>query len=201
MHRNWILDTAMLYVNKLLLPLEGFYYHQYNHSLEVMHRAIYLAEKEKLENNEIELLALAWLFHDSWFIIQYDNNEYIGAKIAKNYLKSILYPEESIAIIEQLITVTAPNKKPRNILEKIIKDADLDNLGRKDFFEQNQKMKQELETIKKIKLLNPDWTHASLALLKDYTFYTKTQQKERGETKIENRKILEKMIKNLDSDI
>jgi predicted RNA binding protein YcfA (HicA-like mRNA interferase family) len=41
----------------------------------------------------------------------------------------MLYPEEKIAIIERLILATDPNyTTPKDILEKIIKDADLDNL-------------------------------------------------------------------------
>jgi len=61
-------------------------------------------------------------------VIQYDNNENIGAKIAQNFLKTILYPEDKIKIIEHLILATAPEKEPKTLLEKIIKDADMDNL-------------------------------------------------------------------------
>jgi HD superfamily phosphodiesterase len=123
------IEKSMIYVNKLLLPLEWLYYHQYNHSLEVMKRCLYLWEKENVDKKNLEILALAWLFHDTGFVIQYDDNEYIWAKIAKNFLKSILYSEKKIKIIEKLILATNPNyTKPKNILEKIIKDADLDNL-------------------------------------------------------------------------
>ena len=191
--------NAKKYVNKLLLPLEWLYYHQYNHSLDVMERAVYLWLKEWATNEELEILWLAGLFHDTGFIIQYDDNEYIWAKIAKNYLKSILYPEEKIKIIERLILATKPSyKKPKDILEKIIKDADLDNLWRKDFFDKKEKLKQELETIKQIKLKEPDWDHASLDLLKEHQYYTKTEKQEREWQKIENRKILEEMLKKLD---
>jgi predicted RNA binding protein YcfA (HicA-like mRNA interferase family) len=41
----------------------------------------------------------------------------------------MLYPEDKILIIEKLILATDPNYKVKDdILEKIIKDADLDNL-------------------------------------------------------------------------
>jgi len=198
MKNNEIIFEAKKYVNKLLLPLEWLYYHQYNHSLEVMERSIYLWKKENLSQEELEILALAWLFHDTGFIIQYENNEYIWAKIARNYLRSNLYPEEKIEIIERLILATDPKyKDPIDILEKIIKDADLDNLWREDFFEKNNKMKKELETIKKIKLKDPEWDHASLVLLEEHKYYTESQKQEREWKKIENRKILEEMLKEL----
>ena len=199
MEKSTILLEAMRYVNKLLLPLEWLYYHQYNHSLDVMERCIYLWEKEQVPEENLEILALAWLFHDTGFVIQYDDNEYIWAKIARNYLRGLLYSEEKIVVIERLILATQPSyKDPKDILEKIIKDADLDNLWRDDFFDKKEKMKKELETIRNIKLKDPYWDHASLILLDEHKYYTKTQQKERVWKKIENRKLLEKMLKELE---
>ncbi len=199
MNKNSTILDAMNYVNKLLLPLEWLYYHQYNHSLEVMERAMYLWEKEGLSETDIEIVAIAWLFHDTGFVIEYDNNEVIGAKIAKNYLKSILYPESQIETVFRLILATQPSyKTPVDILEKIIKDADLDNLWREDFFEKNTKMKQEIETIKKIKMIEPTWVHASLKLIKEYQFYTPTQQKERWLRQLQNRRKLEEIIKEIE---
>ncbi len=96
------------YVNYLMLPLESLYYHQYDHALNVMERAIYLGTMEGCTPHEIELLSIAALFHDTGFVIQYEDNEQFGAKIAKNYLKTILYPEEYIAIVEQIILATQP---------------------------------------------------------------------------------------------
>jgi len=202
MKKTSALIKAMSYVNKLLVPLEWLYYHQYNHSLEVMHRAMYLWEKEKVSPEDIEILGLAGLFHDTGFVIQYDDNEYIWAKIAQNYLRTSLCPKKKIKTIERLILATKPSyTQPIDILEKIIKDADLDNLWRDDFFDKKDKMKQELETIRNIKMRDPDWDHGSLQLLKEHKYYTNTQKKERWEKKIENREILEKMLKDLDVDM
>lgn len=198
MEKNEIIKKAMRYVNKLLLPLEWLYYHQYNHSLEVMNRAIYLWEKEKVSNESLEILALAWLFHDTGFIIEYDSNEQFWAKIARNYLKTILYCSEKTKIIERLILATDPNyKEPKDLLEKIIKDSDLDNLWREDFFAQKDKMKHEIEVIKKIKINDPEWDHGSLMLLNEHKYYTETQNNERLPKKIENRKILEDFLSKI----
>jgi len=41
-----LIENAKKYVNKLLMPLENHYYHSYEHSIDVMTRAVYLAEKE-----------------------------------------------------------------------------------------------------------------------------------------------------------
>lgn len=193
-----LIENAKDYVNKLLLPLEDHYYHSYEHALDVMDRAVYLAKKEWLNKSDIEILAISWLFHDTWFVIQYDKNEPIWAKIAKNYLKWILYPDEKIDLIEKIILATAPSyKNPKNIYEEIIKDADMDNLWRDDFEKRNNDIKKELEIVKKIKIKDPEWKHASVELLKQYKYKTSSQKEERDIKKVEN---LKKMIIELEED-
>lgn len=193
-----LIKNAKNYVNKLLMPLENHYYHSYEHAIDVMTRAIYLAKKEWLNEEDIEILAISALFHDTWFIIQYDKNEPIWAKIAKNYLKSILYPDEKIELIENIILATNPNyKTPKNYYEEIIKDADMDNLWRDDFLEKNHNLKKEIEIIKKIKINDPEWKHASVELLKEYKYKTNSQKYERDIKKVEN---LKKMIIELEED-
>ncbi len=195
------IKRALDYVNQLLSPLEWHYYHQYNHALEVMERSVYLWIQEWLSDEEIEMVAIAALFHDTGFTIQYDNNEYIGAKIAQNYLKSMLYSEEKIHTISEMILATDPNfKAPRNKYEEIIKDADLDNLWREDFLDRAQKLKQEIEEMKHIKILEPDWQHGSINFLAEHKYYTRTQKNERDEKKALNKRNLEKMLEELENE-
>jgi len=192
-----LITDAKKYVNSILMPLENYYYHQYEHALDVMIRSIYLAQKEGLNDDETEILALAGLFHDTGFTIKYDDNEYVWAKIAQNFLKSKLYPPDKIELVEKVIIATNPlYTEPKNIYEKIIKDADLDNIWREDFFDKWEKLKKELETIKKIKIKDPDWHHSSLDFLWNHKFYTKTQEMERWVIKRKNEELLKNMVKN-----
>lgn len=187
--------SAMSYVNNILLPLDEHYYHHYNHALDVMYRAIYLWEKEWVSDEDIEILILAALFHDTWFIIQYEDNEEFWAKVASNYLKTILYPKAKISKIEDLIMSTSPYyTEPDDILESIIKDADIDNIWREDFFEKWDELRKETETIKNIKIKNPDWHHSSLDFIYNSSFHTKTQKEERWKQKEINLKKLEEIV-------
>lgn len=198
MDNNKILQRAKKYVNKLLVPLEKHYYHSYKHAIDVMERSIYLSEKEWLSEKDIEMMAIAWLFHDTGFVIQYDKNEPIWAKIAQNYLKSILYPIDRIKTIERLILATDPDyKNSTDIYEKIIKDSDMDNLGRKDFFEKSHSLKKEIEVIKNIKIKDPEWNHWLVELLKEHRFEAFTQKLERDGMKSEN---LKQMIDELENN-
>lgn len=196
MQKNLISD-AKKYINILLTPLNNHYYHSYEHSIDVMQRSVYLAEKENLSIDEIEIMALAGLFHDTGFVVRYDKNEPIWALIAKNYLLSIKYPKEKIKQIEEIILATDPDyKTPKNIYEKIIKDADMDNLWRDDFEKKANDIKKELETIKKIKIKDPEWKHSLVELLIEHKFNTWVQKKERDFKKQENLKIMIEKLKN-----
>ena len=198
---NKTIQRALDYVNQLLIPLENHYYHQYEHALEVMHRAVYLSKKEWLSPQDTEMIALAALFHDTWFIITYDKNEPIWAKIAQNYLKTMMYDRERISQIEEIILATDPDyKTPKNIYEKIIKDADLDNLGRTDFMDRTNDLNREIEAIKDIKLKDPKWKHWVINFLAEHKYYTKTQKSERDDHKEENKQRLMKMIDELEKD-
>lgn len=193
-----IIHDAKKYVNKLLYPLENHYYHSYWHAVDVMTRAIYLAEKEWLNESDIEILALSWLFHDTGFVIQYDHNEIFWARIAKNYLKSVFYPIEKINLIEKIILATDPAyKNPQNYYEEIIKDADMDNLWRDDFLQKNNDIKREIEIVKNIKINDPEWKHASVELLKEFKYKTNSQRYERDKKKVEN---LKKMLHELEEE-
>ncbi len=194
-----LINNIKNYVNILLSPLQHLYYHQYDHALDVMNRSLELWKKEWLNDEQLEILAIASLFHDTGFVIQYDKNEPIWAKIAKNYLRWMLYPEDKIKQIEKLILATDPDYKAwDDILENIIKDADLDNIWRDDFLDKFNNLSKELEYIKKIKAKDPNWIHWTIQFLEKQNYWTKTQEKERNEKKQKNINILKNMLKELE---
>lgn len=189
---NEIVKKASEFVESMLRPLdEGHFYHNYEHAEEVMERALYLAKCSWIWEEDLEILALACLFHDTGFIVQYDENEVIWAKIAHNYLKTIGYPEDKIHKIETLIIATDPDyREPKNLLEKIIKDADLNNVWTSDFITRWELLLQELQTTKDLDVDIHTWHVSMLKLIKNHTIYTQIQEDE-------NRKWVEKNIARL----
>ncbi len=195
---NTTIKKAAEFVEWLLSPLsEWHFYHNYDHAIEVMERSIYLAKHENIWPEDIETLAIASLFHDTGFIVQYDENEVIWAKIAHNYLKTTGYDDDKIHKIEKLIMATDPDyKHPENILEKIIKDADLDNLGTSDFIRKWDLLLQELKIIKNINLDSHAWHLSALKLIENHVLYTKTQSYERTKWLKANINDLKKLVQH-----
>ena len=62
----------------------------------------------------------------------YNNHEYFSTLVAREILPTYYYTRSQIDTICELIMATKLPPKPRNKLEEIMCDADLDYLGRSD---------------------------------------------------------------------
>jgi len=189
-----IVLKAKQYVTSLLKDLENKWYtfHNLEHTLSVFERASYLANKEWLDEELTEIVQLAALFHDTWFVKQYDKNESIWASLAEEWLKQQWYPEDKIDIIKQIILATELGSPTLTKLEEIIKDADMDNLGRDDFFDLEAALRQELENVKWLKFTDKERYDRISAYIQNFNFFTETQKKERDKKLKENKEILKK---------
>ena len=110
------------------------YYHSYNHTIDVCTSALQLAKMENISGKDLVLLETAALFHDTGFVLGYSDHEEKSVAIAKENLPKFGYNTEDIEEICQMIRSTKLPQTPTNIKEKILCDADLDYLGRDDFF-------------------------------------------------------------------
>ncbi|MEZ5011057.1 MAG: HD domain-containing protein [Bacteroidales bacterium] len=72
----------------------------------------------------------AGLFHDAGHTIAYDNHEFYGTEMARQFLPAYNYSPEQIDRIWDIGTLQI---LPQDLLQKIICDSDLDYLGRSDF--------------------------------------------------------------------
>ena len=195
-----IVLKAKEYVKLFLVNIDEkhwYYYHNLGHTLDVFERASYLAKKEWLNEELIELIQIAALFHDTWFKKQYDKNEVIWAQIAEEFLKENNFPEDKIDIVKNIILATIPTKEPMSHLEEIIKDADMDNLWREDFIDKNENLYKELKIIKKLYINKKTWLENTLKLLQNHKFYTETEIQERFEQFEQYKKELENRLKNI----
>lgn len=182
---------------------DGVKYHDANHTLHptrgVVAVANNLAIVEKVSEKDRELILTAAYFHDTGYIREYGHNEPIAARMAGRILRLIGYRADEIDTIKNLILSTDLRRGPQNHLEKILCDADLDNLGREDFFELDNKLR-EGRRVRGLDV-NDDakWYRGTLEIMKKYPYHTETQKKLRETGRQNNIKaLLEKLeeIKN-----
>lgn len=123
-------------VNKLKNNLDSrLYYHNVNHTLDVVSSAKKIAKTENINDYETSILLVAALFHDTGFMFAYKGHEKESVKFAEDNLPKFGYSEKDISKISKLILATEITTQPTTKLEKIICDADLYYLGRSDFSE------------------------------------------------------------------
>ena len=157
-------------------------YHSLNHILDVLKAAVELAELEHLPEKETELLKVAVLFHDAGFIKAIRGHEEIGCDMAKEILPQYGFDMEEIEAIYGMIMATKYPPTPKSLSEKIICDADLDYLGRDDFFEIGNKLYNELRSQGSISSEN-EWNSLQVNFLTTHRYFTKASTQLREEKK------------------
>lgn len=164
---------------------KNLYYHSVDHTIDVVESVERIGLAEGIYDDRLLILKTAALIHDSGFIKQYENNERIGVEYAKEYLPDYGYSKEHIDLICELILATSVSSKPKNKLQRIIKDADLDYLGRSDFQKISDKLFQELNEKGKIKN-KEDWDNLQLNFFNEHEYFTKFSINNRAQKKLEN---------------
>ena len=80
-------------------------------------------------------------------------------------------------------------QKPQNLLEEIIADADLDYLGRDDFFIIGDQLFNELKATNVVNQVS-DWDQIQIKFLENHRYFTNTARTLRGASKGKNLQII-----------
>lgn len=159
-------------VKKLNLDLSSdLYYHGFHHTVDVLNATKLIIEFEGIQGEDVELLKTAALFHDCGFLRQYKNHEEVGCEIAREVLPGYGYTEEHMQKIYGMIMATKVPQSPKNKLEEIICDADLDYLGRDDFEYIAATLYRELKENSLIQS-EEDWNRLQLKFLTQHKYFT-----------------------------
>lgn len=160
-----------------------FYYHNTEHALDVLFATTRLCEFEKITGREKTLLETAALFHDVGIIEKLDDHEEYSVRIAKDVLPQFKYTPEDIETITKLILATRIDHKPCQIHEQIICDADMDYLGRDDFFIHSFRLQLEWRVLGIKKTTLAEWLTFELSFLEAHRYQTRSAKMLRDEGK------------------
>jgi len=161
------------------------HYHTVKHTLDVYNRAAYIAKEETLNVTDTKLLLIATLYHDSGYLYQSDGHEAISCKIASEFLPHYGYNSVDIDTICRIIMATKLPQSPHSKSEEIICDADLDYLGRDDFFETGHGLYFEMLTAGKV-ANEEQWNAIQIKFLQGHHYFTNTNLEQRNAKKQEN---------------
>jgi uncharacterized protein len=170
-------------------------YHSVYHTRDdVLPAAERLALLEGIGQTDLLLLKTAVLFHDIGFTHQVDSHELISAEMASEVLPMFHYQPSQIRKISQMILVTRLFTPPHSLLEAIMVDADLDVLGRSDFFERNQALRTELSRLGK-SISDEQWYAQQLNFMRIHSYRTISAQSLRNARKRYNTFMLKNLLK------
>lgn len=182
---------AML--EKQLPPLD---YHNLEHIEDVLKSAVAIAESENIEAEEIQLIRLAALFHDAGFIYQASDHEAKSVEIAQDILPKYGLGEDQLAKIASMILATKIPQAPKNNLDKILCDADLDYLGREDFYVISENLYREF-LAQGIVQNDREWNLVQKTFFESHQYHTEFSKNIRTERKQKHfDEILQKLKNN-----
>lgn len=148
-----------------------------------------LAEFIGLSEQDIQLLEVAAAYHDAGFLLQYREHELAGVNVAQKYLPQFGFSQDAIRTVTGMIMATRLPQSPKNLLEEILADADLDSLGREDFFKRGNKLREE-RTLRGEQITDEAWYHEQIRFLRSHHYFTQAARTLRDDGKKKHLEIL-----------
>jgi uncharacterized protein len=193
------LEELKIHVIELLTHKlnKQYSYHSLEHTLYVYEAANKIADFEKVNDEDREILLAAALLHDIGYIESHINHEFASCKIAEAILTDFKFTEFEISRVKSLIMSTKVPQMPNNLMEQIICDADLDYLGTDYFIKYGNELCKELE-YQGIISDQIQWNQLQVKFLSTHEYHTSYSKKYRTPKKLENLRLIMNILQNTD---
>ena len=174
----------------------NLYYHGIHHTLDVLEAAERYAMLENISEQDKLYLFTAALFHDAGYLIRYRMNEDASAAICRQVLPHYGFSSDDIAYINALILSTSIPQKPFDRLSRILCDADLDYLGRRDFFIRGCNLRREFKEYGR-EFNVAEWYEHQIGFLSAHFYHTRTAFLLREGKKQEHLRFIKMLVKKM----
>lgn len=157
-----------------------------------------LAEHIGLNGERLLLLRTAAAYHDLGFVLDAnsDNHEFRSVNIARDVLPEFGYTHDQVEAVCRLIMATKVPQNPRDLLEALIVDADLDSLGRPDYFTVSGNLRRELSHFG-VEHSDQDWYQWQLEFLSAHDYFSDAARDLRDDGKMRNIDVVSKILAQL----
>lgn len=171
-------------------------YHSLEHTLDVLAAVIDIAEKEGVSGEDLELLKTAALYHDAGFTEKDDDHEAVSCDLVRATLPGFGYSDSQVERICSMIMATKiPQAPGGDQLARILCDADLDYLGRPDFFRIGDELFAEMMRYGRLSS-EREWNELQVSFLKAHTYFTATNVRDREPAKQEHLAAVKRWLAN-----
>lgn len=188
---NFVVASLKAHLN------DDYQFHNIGHTLQVRQAAIVIGLKEGLPKEDLEILELAALFHDTGFSVNYQHHEAASQEIAAKFLQAQEYPESAIREVCLAIKATNLSTAPRNLVEQILRDADMCHLGSESYPDHLKALRHEWGVFLHQHYADAEWFRLNLEFLKKQVYFTPTAWLEYGLGRENNLQAVKKKLRKL----
>lgn len=168
-------------------------YHSYEHIIDVANVCDHYIETYRIDDPLAKLIRIAAVSHDFGYTVSPLNHEEQSITMIEPMLRPILTADE-ITKVNGMIRATKVPQQPQTFAEKILADADLDYLGRNDYDELSENLRQEFLQNGVINT-DKEWLDLQISFLKNHKYHTLYAKWNRRKTKLKKlRELQEKLI-------
>lgn len=175
------------------VPME-YSYHTFEHTEKVVAETIELCKAEKLDDLSTFKLAIASWFHDTGFGLAKENHEMNSCIVLNEFGRTFPELTEFLPEISALIMATEYARKPQNLFEMILRDADLHYLGTSDYKEEASALRLEWASILGKVYSDREWLQINVDFLREHQYYTSSASHKFEATKRYNLSEVEKLF-------
>lgn len=172
---------------------DKLHYHGLSHTLDVLAVCDQYIEREGLGEAEANLLRIGALLHDIGFTVSTKMHEERSVELTGSIMEKHGYSATDISIVKGLIRATRVPQSPENHLQEIICDADLDYLGRDDFYKISKLLFEELKSFSVVTEIS-EWNLQQIRFLESHRYHTAFARKYRQPKKEERIRELKAMV-------
>lgn len=190
-------DYKSIY-EKVMKDLENwvpdhFTYHDAAHTRYVLEQAEVIATHESVTGRDLILVKIAALYHDIGFLEGRRDHEALGCKIAGEDLGNSFLTAAEVKKVCSMIKATQIPQAPKNLLEQIVADADLEYLGTDKFEKFGRKLYRELHHFDPTLNLRK-WDEIQIDFLTNHTYHTNYCKKFKEPKKQQNLEMVKERL-------
>ena len=169
-------------------------YHCPAHTEDVLRHVERIAVAENITDTRLVLLMrIAAIFHDSGFLRTYKAHEEESCRVLLEVVDQALFDAGELEIMRGMIMATKIPQLPATLPEMIMCDADLDYLGRDDFFPISETLKNEFLVYGVIQN-EGQWDRLQVSFFESHHYFTKSSLQDRNPIKKQHYERLRKKL-------
>ena len=175
MAESELLKRSKAYATELLVKdlSEKYVFHNLKHTETVADAAETIGRASNLSDDDLDTVLIAAWLHDTGYSAGVDDHEKRSSETATRLLKEWGANEKKIGDVQRTILATKMPQNPKDVLGKVLCDADLSHLATDDLETCGRNLRKEFETFKNIRFDDDTaWYQFNIDFLKNHEYFT-----------------------------